>query len=686
MKANKMNAKKGFRLMDNETKTNEPVKQSIQENGTQVTQDEETEDLRYGFGPFRPPWLQIFNQPRVLLVILSYTAFVQGFIVNGVINANMSTVEKRFELPSSMSGWIASVYDITAAPIALFVCFKGAVNYKLRWLGYGFITFSLGSFVMALPHIFADTYTWDEKTAVNCLKTSNGAASCRDEHNKSLQEYLGVFLLGQIFHSVGGSILYSLGITVVDDIVKPIKTPFYIGIMMFFSTLGPAIGYIVGGQFLNVFVDPSKSDEINFDSRDPRWIGAWWVCFFISGSLSAFIGPVLLGYARELPVTKNIRMNRESQVHQTTKKGTPDPAASENILQIVWSLFKNPVFMFVSLASATEGIIVSGLSTYLPKFFENQFGSTPTWAALISGLLAVPSAAGGQILGGYLCKRFRLKVREQGNLCVITLTLGLLGMGIFWVNCEDMPFAGITHNYNQTNTKPFSSNANFDLKSSLKMKCNSECSCTTTRYQPVCGADDIQYFSPCFAGCASFNNKSQTYLNCSCVTNLETDTASEGKCPAKRCTNYYLSIVFIFLLILFAFIAHTPMVSIILRCIPDDHRSYGLGISSAIGRITGTFPGPILFGVAIDQACKVWKDSCSEGDTSCWIYQKETLSRNFFLLTVIVRLFTVLFLVIAKCLYKPPTSATKTNIQHEITVNVIPVDKSHDNEAFSSHL
>ena len=31
--------------------------------------------------------------------------------------------------------------------------------------------------------------------------------------------------------------------------------------------------------------------------------------------------------------------------------------------------------------------------------------------------------------------------------------------------------------------------------------CNADCMCTSSVYEPVCGADNITYFSPCRAGC-----------------------------------------------------------------------------------------------------------------------------------------------------------------------------------------
>ena len=36
---------------------------------------------------------------------------------------------------------------------------------------------------------------------------------------------------------------------------------------------------------------------------------------------------------------------------------------------------------------------------------------------------------------------------------------------------------------------------------SIDVPCNANCSCSRRRYNPVCGVDGLQYFSPCHAGC-----------------------------------------------------------------------------------------------------------------------------------------------------------------------------------------
>ena len=40
-----------------------------------------------------------------------------------------------------------------------------------------------------------------------------------------------------------------------------------------------------------------------------------------------------------------------------------------------------------------------------------------------------------------------------------------------------------------------------DGRDVLLSSCNYDCTCNSTLFEPVCGADDLTYFSPCRAGC-----------------------------------------------------------------------------------------------------------------------------------------------------------------------------------------
>ncbi len=51
-------------------------------------------------------------------------------------------------------------------------------------------------------------------------------------------------------------------------------------------------------------------------------------------------------------------------------------------------------------------------------------------------------------------------------------------------------------------------------QTSLASECNVGCGCTAGSYEPICGNDGRQYFSPCYAGCqlSSKDNNSKVCL------------------------------------------------------------------------------------------------------------------------------------------------------------------------------
>ena len=48
-------------------------------------------------------------------------------------------------------------------------------------------------------------------------------------------------------------------------------------------------------------------------------------------------------------------------------------------------LISNPTFVALSLAGATEGVLLAGFATFMPKFLESQFSVQASSAALIVG-------------------------------------------------------------------------------------------------------------------------------------------------------------------------------------------------------------------------------------------------------------------------------------------------------------
>jgi len=61
------------------------------------------------------------------------------------------------------------------------------------------------------------------------------------------------------------------------------------------------------------------------------------------------------------------------------------------------------------------------------------------------------------------------------------------------------------------------------------------------------------------------------------------------------------------------------------RCVPDNQRTYALGLQWLFLCMFGSMPGPVIFGAFIDKTCILWEETCS-GRGSCLEYNNELLS------------------------------------------------------------
>lgn len=618
-----------------------------------VTKEDDEHETRCGYFKCRPDILQKCNNPKALLCFLCCFSMAQGFVVNGINNVSTTSVERRFQLPSSRVGMVSSAYDLSAAILGVFISFLGSGRQKARWLSMACIVMSIGSFVMALPHFTSSQYEWGKDVTLTC-STEESRTSCGGE-DSDLQHYLYVLILGQLLHGIGGTTLYTVGVSLIDDSVSASSSPLYIGIMYAFATLGPAMGYIVGGQLLGVYVDfdTVPSSEIRITPDDPRWVGAWWVGFLIASMLFLVAAIPISAYGSELPSAKLVRETRVSEMHADdgsipvlvsahSRKFSDLKYLPAGILQ----LLKTPPFLFVTFAGATEGVIISGFATFMPKFIQNQFGVTAGWASMMTGFMAVPSAAGGQFFGGFLCNRMKLKVKGCIRIAIICCSLALLISAGIWARCGLGKFSGVTQVYQNSSSSGLPS---------LVSECNSRCHCHTELYEPVCDHFNNQYFSPCHAGCET-SVDAKTYRNCSCVPPTMSGTndtsVTVNKCD-QGCHTLYMFLPFMFVSIFLMFVPSPPGVAATLRCIHDSQRTLGLGLKWCIVRLLGTVPGPIIFGAIIDSTCIVWREKCGE-HASCWIYDNDLMSRNFFILLICFKMGSIIFFTLAHHTYTPP--------------------------------
>ncbi len=66
---------------------------------------------------------------------------------------------------------------------------------------------------------------------------------------------------------------------------------------------------------------------------------------------------------------------------------------------------------------------------------------------MIPGLVIIPGAAGGSIIGGTIAKYFKLDVIGLLRMCIILISICLATMTAFLLKCDMSEIAGVTTAY-----------------------------------------------------------------------------------------------------------------------------------------------------------------------------------------------------------------------------------------------
>ncbi|XP_059480522.1 solute carrier organic anion transporter family member 4A1 [Neocloeon triangulifer] len=622
-----------------------------------------------GWWTIRPRLLQKFRTPKWALFWLCWAGALQGMVVNGFINVVITTIERRFGLRSRETGMIAGGYDVASflclVPVSYLGGRPGAS--KPRWLGWGIVIMGIGSFIFGLPHFVAGPLRelGTEKIGTCFLpdplgnSSLSGSDECdADSGEKSFGQsgfYVKAFwffFIGQLLHGAGASPLYTLGVTYIDENVSKKMSSVYIGIFYTMAILGPAIGFVLGGQLLSIYTDVFTADpsELGLTPDSNLWIGAWWIGFVTSAAVCALLAIPLLAFPAELPGAKAIKAERVSEAHHTSDSKEEMSSKIKELPRNLASLLSNPTFFFLNLAGSTEGLLIAGFAAFLPKLIESQFSVNASLAALLMGAVTVPAGGGGTFLGGYLVKKLNLSCAGIIKLCMTTASIAACFTLTFFLHCPNVSMAGITVGYENISSPNMS----------LYAPCNEDCHCSPNVFDPVCGADKILYYSPCFAGCSNESRLGdvKVYSDCKCIPQNFTDNgaveATNQMCPSS-CSLLIPFICLAFLVMLCTFMGTTPALTATLRCVQDSQRSFALGIQWIKVRLLGTAPAPLLFGIFIDQSCILWESaSCGTERGSCRLYNNYLMSRYMAILAMIFKMCSVIFYTSAWWFYKPP--------------------------------
>ena len=212
---------------------------------------------KYGWFNFRPSCLQGLLSSRWILVFCCLLVCTQSFIVTGLSGVVISSIEKRYYLRSSQVGSIFSCYDIGNTIVTLLVSYVGH-SHKSKWLGTGSLVLGLGCLVFALPQLLVGTYEPRIAQASDLChfnETLRNSTNSSEDCRSSEWYHMLVFVVGQLLIGAGASPIYNLGSAYLDENVTRKNSGIYLGIFYAVATLGPGVGFLLGGYFLSIYID-----------------------------------------------------------------------------------------------------------------------------------------------------------------------------------------------------------------------------------------------------------------------------------------------------------------------------------------------------------------------------------------------------------------------------------------------
>ncbi|XP_031572441.1 solute carrier organic anion transporter family member 4C1-like isoform X2 [Actinia tenebrosa] len=579
----------------------------------------EDDDVRWGWLRFRPEILQSLLTPRWFLVFVSLFSIAQGMAINSFVSIAIPTLEKQFSFSSTQTGVIVSSNDVMGLLLVCFVSFRGDYGHKTKWLGYGALVTSIGCIMFALPNFLierGDIAKKNEESFGLCGSNTTqhsyrNEEGCSADGTVGTSMYLMIFILSQLLSGAGTTPLHTLGTSYIDENVDPKYTSVYIGVFYATIMLGPGLGSIIGGNLLNfIYVDIKLPPNVYLKSKDPAWIGAWWLGPLACGGLLFVVGIILLGFPKQL--ANATRLRQQAIERGLIKKGENVSGNMKDILPVTKSLLTNGAFMYQNMALTVSALVGGGLGPFLFKIIRTRYGASPSIIGLSIALILIPGAGGGIALGSFLVKKFGAKdsCKSAAKMTFYLQLVGIWTAVIFLIpGCEYSNFAGIDKSYKNSNAI------------NIKDSCNSNCNCSLSTYNPICGPDGLNYFSPCFAGCTKVTNLS--YTRCSCLSSPST-VLKPGLCE-QNCKNLIYFLVGAVILTIFSFSNAIPSKIVTLRSVPDNQRAYALGLQFVFLRSLGSLPGPIVFGRIIDTTCTMWQEKCGN-DGNCRNYDHVTLS------------------------------------------------------------
>ena len=622
-----------------------------------------------------PRWLRDRATPKNFIAVYGLLGTVQAMAFIYIV-VTLTTLEKRFKIPSRTTGLILSGNEISQI-LSLILTYYGGSGHRPRWIAVGVGLSAFSCLVLALPHFLygpgrdalALTKEHLDQTLLNATTVPKDLVICprvvQLEHcdeetllDVSILPRLLVFL-SQFILGIGTTLYYGLGQTYLDDNTKKKDTPMLLGFTFALRTVGPAIGFLLGYGCLSLYIDPSLHPVIT--KKDPRWLGAWWLGWIILGATMGMFSILIAMFPRDLPTTQttaNDTVKKDGNIplklHLNAQEQYMKPMEPRKSLETEYiptirefpaamkRLLTNWLLTFNNLSGVFYILGASAYITFLAKYLEVQYSLSAAGGTVIAGPISLVGMVLGFLFSGLIISKFKPGPRPLLAWNVFVGVCFVAGQILFiFLGCSHVGIKGLDLDTMQMN---------------LTFNCNADCTCDGVKYSPVCHeASKTTFFSACHAGCRTIISDKE-FGNCSCLPLTDSSNFKDhfaynadsksfmldqstylndpqmlsfDKVKAGPCTNdcsrpYLLFMILTCIIQTLACSGKIGNVLVNYRSVEKKDKSFAQGITLMTISLFALIPGPIIYGAIIDSTCLIWEESCGTRG-NCWFHH----GRNF---------------------------------------------------------
>ncbi|VDP87910.1 unnamed protein product [Echinostoma caproni] len=204
---------------------------------------EKDKRLQCGLLEWRPRCLMGAGNIKAFLAAACFISCLQA-AYSGYAASQVTTLEKRFAVGSSVMGAVNSFFEIGYIFSVVFVSYAGGRGHVPVWISCGLFVMSVGAVLWSLPHfIFREpTSIVESRTSEpicvtpsyepNCTGSScvtSPVSSSEVDGSVSGYAFLPIFFAAQMLIGGGSSPILTLAPPFIDDHVHPAKAPPMIG-------------------------------------------------------------------------------------------------------------------------------------------------------------------------------------------------------------------------------------------------------------------------------------------------------------------------------------------------------------------------------------------------------------------------------------------------------------------------